>query len=307
MSAPPAMQLPFTSPREGEKLLRLLNAGIALCIEGETGSGKEYVSRTLHQHSRWRSGKFVAINCAAIPESLIESELFGYQPGRLPAPAKTAISAKSARPRAGCCFLMRSAICRWRCRPAFCEYCRRKRSPRSAPSRSVPVNFALICATHRNLTQRVSAGEFREDLLWRLREYALALPPLREWPALETFIATLWRDLGGASRRVTLSTALLTHLSQLPWPGNVRQLQSVLKVMLALADEGDTLTPDALPDAYRAAPAPLPRGGLQAHDEQLIVDTLARVNGNVSRAAQMLGIARSTLYRRAARAGRPRR
>ncbi len=70
------------------KLLRLLNAGIALCIEGETGSGKEYVSRTLHRHSRWRSGKFVAINCAAIPESLIESELFGYQPGRLPAPAK---------------------------------------------------------------------------------------------------------------------------------------------------------------------------------------------------------------------------
>ena len=84
--------------------------------------------------------------------------------------------------------------------------------------------------------------------------------PLREWPALETFIATLWHDLGGASRRVTLSNALLVHLSQLPWPGNVRQLQSVLKVMLALADEGDTLTPDALPEAYRAAPAPLPRG-----------------------------------------------
>lgn len=72
---------------------------------------------------------------------------------------------------------------------------------------------------------------------------------------------------------MTLSNALLVHLSQLPWPGNVRQLQSVLKVMLALADEGDTLTPDALPEAYRAAPAPLPRGGLQAHDEQLIVDT----------------------------------
>lgn len=105
---------------------------------------------------------------------------------------------------------------------------------------------------------------------------------------------------------MTLSNALLVHLSQLPWPGNVRQLQSVLKVMLALADEGDTLTPDALPEAYRAAPAPLPRGGLQAHDEQLIVDT-AVVNGNVSRAAQILGIARSTLYRRAARAGRPRR
>ncbi len=81
---------------------------------------------------------------------------------------------------------------------------------------------------------------------------------------------------------MTLSNALLVHLSQLPWPGNVRQLQSVLKVMLALADEGDTLTPDALPEAYRAAPAPLPRGGLQAHDEQLIVDTPG-VNGQRQR------------------------
>lgn len=144
VSAPPAMHLPFTSPREGEKLLRLLNAGIALCIEGETGSGKEYVSRTLHRHSRWRSGKFVAINCAAIPESLIESELFGYQPGRLPAPAKMAISVKSARLTAGCCFLMRSAICRWRCRPASCASCRRKRSPAGR--------------------QPQRAGEFRLDL-----------------------------------------------------------------------------------------------------------------------------------------------
>lgn len=80
------------------------------------------------------------------------------------------------------------------------------------------MNFALICATHRNLTQRVGAGKtFREDLLWRLREYALALPPLRRWPALETFIATLWHGLGGV-RRVTLSNALLVRLAKLPWP-----------------------------------------------------------------------------------------
>ncbi|HEE4844688.1 TPA: sigma-54-dependent Fis family transcriptional regulator [Klebsiella pneumoniae] len=260
VSAPPAMHLPFTSPREGEKLLRLLNAGIALCIEGETGSGKEYVSRTLHRHSRWRSGKFVAINCAAIPESLIESELFGYQPGAFTGASKNGYIGKIREADGGVLFLDEIG------------------------------DMPLALQTR---------------LLRVLQEKEVA--PLREWPALETFIATLWHDLGGASRRVTLSNALLVHLSQLPWPGNVRQLQSVLKVMLALADEGDTLTPDALPEAYRAAPAPLPRGGLQAHDEQLIVDTLARVNGNVSRAAQILGIARSTLYRRAARAGRPRR
>ncbi|MGV5029901.1 sigma-54-dependent Fis family transcriptional regulator [Klebsiella pneumoniae subsp. ozaenae] len=307
VSVPPAMHLPFTSPREGEKLLRLLNAGIALCIEGETGSGKEYVSRTLHRHSRWRSGKFVAINCAAIPESLIESELFGYQPGAFTGASKNGYIGKIREADGGVLFLDEIGDMPLALQTRLLRVLQEKEVAPLGASRSVPVNFALICATHRNLTQRVSAGEFREDLLWRLREYALALPPLREWPALETFIATLWHDLGGASRRVTLSNALLVHLSQLPWPGNVRQLQSVLKVMLALADEGDTLTPDALPEAYRAAPAPLPRGGLQAHDEQLIVDTLARVNGNVSRAAQMLGIARSTLYRRAARAGRPRR
>ena len=285
----------------------VLNAGIALCIEGETGSGKEYVSRTLHRHSRWRSGKFVAINCAAIPESLIESELFGYQPGAFTGASKNGYIGKIREADGGVLFLDEIGDMPLALQTRLLRVLQEKEVAPLGASRSVPVNFALICATHRNLTQRVSAGEFREDLLWRLREYALALPPLREWPALETFIATLWHDLGGASRRVTLSNALLVHLSQLPWPGNVRQLQSVLKVMLALADEGDTLTPDALPEAYRATPAPLPRGGLQAHDEQLIVDTLARVNGNVSRAAQILGIARSTLYRRAARAGRPRR
>ena len=303
----PGIDLPFSSQREGEKLLRLLNAGIGLCIEGETGCGKEYVSRTLHRHSRWSGGKFVAINCAAIPESLIESELFGYQPGAFTGANKNGYIGKIREAEGGVLFLDEIGDMPLALQTRLLRVLQEKEVAPLGASRSVPVNFALICATHRNLTQRVSAGEFREDLLWRLREYALALPPLREWPALETFIATLWRDLGGASRRVTLSTALLTHLSQLPWPGNVRQLQSVLKVMLALADEGDTLTPDALPETYRTAPAPLPRGGLQAHDEQLIVDTLARVNGNVSRAAQMLGIARSTLYRRAARAGRPRR
>ena len=124
-------------------------------------------------------------------------------------------------------------------------------------SRSVPVNFALICATHRNLTQRVSAGN-SVKICWRLREYAGAASAARVAGAGNLYRHPVARP-GGASRRVTLSNALLVHLSQLPWPGNVRQLQSVL-VMLALADEGDTLTPDALPEAYRAAPAPLPRG-----------------------------------------------
>lgn len=170
-------------------------------------------------------------------------------------------------------------------------------------SQSSPVNFAVICATHRNLAQLVAEGTFREDLLYRLREFALTLPPLREWPELSGFIQRLWRELGGEKRRIALAPEVVQHLTSHPWPGNVRQLQSVLRVLLALAEEGETLGIDDLPQEYRSPPAARPLRGLQQHDAQLIADTLASYNGNISKAAQALGVARSTLYRRAARRG----
>ncbi|VDR25274.1 Acetoin catabolism regulatory protein [Raoultella terrigena] len=114
----------------------------------------------------------------------------------------------------------------------------------------------MICATHRNLAQRVADGEFREDLFYRLREFALAIPPLRGWPALPAFIQRLWQALGAGQRQVQLSPDLLDNLARQPWPGNVRQLQSLMKVLLALADDGTRLEVDDLPAEYRAAPAP---------------------------------------------------
>lgn len=149
----------------------------------------------MHRHSRWRSGKFVAINCAAIPESLIESELFGYQPGAFTGASKNGYIGKIREADGGVLFLDEIGDMPLALQTRLLRVLQEKEVAPLGASRSVPVNFALICATHRNLTQRVSAGEFREDLLWRLREYATALPPLREWPALETFIATLWHDL----------------------------------------------------------------------------------------------------------------
>lgn len=304
VSAPPAVDLPFAGPREGEKMVRLLNAGIALCIEGETGCGKEYVSRTLHQHSRWRSGKFVAINCAAIPESLIESELFGYQPGAFTGASKNGYIGKIREADGGVLFLDEIGDMPMLLQTRLLRVLQEKEVTPLGASQSTPVNFAVICATHRNLAQRVADGEFREDLFYRLREFALAIPPLRGWPALPAFIQRLWQALGAGQRRVQLSPDLLDNLARLPWPGNVRQLQSLMKVLLALADDGARLEVDDLPAEYRAAPAPAAPRGLQQHDSQLIADTLTTYNGNVSKAAQALGVARSTLYRRAARSGR---
>lgn len=304
VSAPPTVDLPFAGPREGEKMVRLLNAGIALCIEGETGCGKEYVSRTLHQHSRWRSGKFVAINCAAIPESLIESELFGYQPGAFTGASKNGYIGKIREADGGVLFLDEIGDMPMLLQTRLLRVLQEKEVTPLGASQSTPVNFAVICATHRNLAQRVADGEFREDLFYRLREFALAIPPLRGWPALPAFIQRLWQALGAGQRRVQLSPDLLDNLARQPWPGNVRQLQSLMKVLLALADDGARLEVDDLPTEYRAAPAPAAPRGLQQHDSQLIADTLTTYNGNVSKAAQALGVARSTLYRRAARSGR---
>lgn len=299
----PTINYPFSIQHEGEKLVRLLNAGIGLCIEGETGCGKEYVSRMIHQHSRWHSGKFVAINCAAIPESLIESELFGYQPGAFTGANKNGYIGKIREADGGVLFLDEIGDMPLALQTRLLRILQEKEVTPLGASQSSPVNFAVICATHRNLAQRVDEGTFREDLLYRLREYALTLPPLRAWTELPAFIQQLWRDLGGEKRRVTLTPELCEHLAALPWPGNVRQLQSLMRVLLALAEDGERLGINALPNEYRThSVAHVPRG-LQQHDAQLIADTLASYNGNISKAAQALGVARSTLYRRAARRG----
>jgi transcriptional regulator of acetoin/glycerol metabolism len=167
-------------------------------------------------------------------------------------------------------------------------------------SRTWPVNFTVISATHRDLNQRVAEGEFREDLLYRLQEFSLTLPPLREWPSLPVFITQLWQELGGVERDIQLAPALLQTLANYRWPGNVRELRSLLKVLLALADDHEVLNCEVLPEKYRPKQV-TPQVAPHQHDDRVIAATLERYNGNVSKAAQALGIARSTLYRRAAR------
>jgi len=296
----PASELPFSLGRDGEKMVRLLNAGVSLCIHGETGSGKEYVSRALHQQSRWREGKFVAINCAAIPEALIESELFGYQPGAFTGASKNGYIGKIREADGGVLFLDEIGDMPLALQTRLLRVLQEKEVAPLGSSRSWPVNFAVISATHRDLAQRVAEGEFREDLLYRLQEFSMTIPPLRAWPDVEGFIRRLWLELGGADRDIQLSPALLTALAQLPWPGNVRQLRSLLRVLLALADEGEEVTEVHLPAEYQRA-AVQPQSDRQSHDRRLISETLQRFNGNISKTAEALGVARSTLYRRAAR------
>ncbi|AHK21300.1 ATPase AAA [Yersinia similis] len=292
--------LSFSLCGDDKKMVRLLNAGVSLCINGETGSGKEYVSRALYQQSRWRQGKFVVINCAAIPESLIESELFGYQPGAFTGASKNGYIGKIREADGGVLFLDEIGDMPLSLQTRLLRVLQEKEVTPLGSSRSWPVNFAVICATHRNLPQLVAEGGFREDLLYRLQEFSLTIPPLREWPALPAFILQLWRELGGEQRGICFTPALLDTLAKHPWPGNVRQLRSLLKVLLALADDDEVLDCNTLPNNYRYGNSE-PYPALQQHDKQLIEKTLQYFNGNISKTAKALGIARSTLYRRAAR------
>jgi len=295
--------LSYALRNDTKKMVRLLDAGISLCILGETGCGKEYVSRALHQQSRWRQGKFIAINCAAIPESLIESELFGYQAGAFTGASKNGYIGKIREADGGVLFLDEIGDMPLSMQTRLLRVLQEKEVAPLGSSRSWPVNFAVVCATHRDLAQRVADGEFREDLLYRLREFSLTIPPLREWPALPVFILQLWQELGGNARGIRLAPALIEGLAKHPWPGNVRQLRSLLKVLLALADDNACLNCNALPADYQPKDVQ-PIAELHQHDERLIAKTLQKFNGNISKTAQALGIARSTLYRRAARGTR---
>lgn len=278
--------------------LRLLNAGIALCITGETGSGKEHLCRALHQQSHWRSGPFVAINCAAVPENLIESELFGYVPGAFTGANPKGYEGKLREANNGVLFLDEIGDMPLAMQTRLLRVLQEKCVTPLGGNGRHNVNFALVCATHRDLQQCVEQGSFREDLLYRIQEFQLRLPPLREKPDLAAFILTLWEQLGGVKRQIALSDNLLNTLSRLPWPGNVRQLLSFLKVLLALYDNGDVIEEETLPEGVvcpglRTAPAfsavPPPPDELAA---------LREANGNMAQAARQLGISRSTLYRR---------
>lgn len=285
--------------------LRMARQGLAndlpVVLLGETGSGKEVVARALHQESA-RAGKpFIAVNCAAIPEGLIESELFGYREGAFTGSRRGGMVGRLQQAHGGTLFLDEVGDMPLALQARLLRVLQERKVAPLGAGQEQDLDIALICATHRDLKGQVEQQHFREDLYYRINGISVNLPALRERDDLPALIDSLLTRLGGQG--VRLDDELSRLFNGYHWPGNIRQLEMSLRLLLAMREHGEReLTVDHLPDnlldELRAGEPAARRESLRDNQLELIRQALDRHHGNATAAAVALGISRATLYRK---------
>jgi two-component system nitrogen regulation response regulator GlnG len=299
---------------------RVAPQDVTVLITGESGTGKELVARAIYGHSSRAAGPFLAINCAAIPESLLESELFGHEKGAFTGADRRRIG-KFEQASGGTVFLDEIGDMSAATQAKLLRILQEQRFERLGGNETIKTDVRLLAATNKDLAEEVAAGRFRSDLLYRLNDIAIHLPPLRERredvpPLIDHFANRLGTSMGLAVHSITPEAR--QRLESYDWPGNVRQLQSVLKYALIKA-AGGLLTLDCLPESLRtngtsAVPeaeglnvAALTNSLLRAGEgdiarrvylevDRVLLDIVLRhVKGNQVQASELLGISRTTL------------
>ncbi|AUZ19310.1 sigma-54-dependent Fis family transcriptional regulator [Achromobacter xylosoxidans] len=290
------------------RAVHLSDAGVSILLQGETGAGKEVFARQLHARSRRAAGPFVAVNCAALPESLIESELFGYEDGAFTGARRQGSKGLLRQAHGGVLFLDEIGDMPLALQSRLLRVLQSREVSPLGAARPVPVDFTLVCATHRPLAHEGADAPVRADLYFRIAEYTVTLAPLRQRADLRELLRAQWAAQGAGP---VLPAGIEETLVRYAWPGNYRQLAAVLRTLHVLAGASGVVEHDMLPADIRGAPAQPPAppvASLQAMADDAIRAALAAHGGNVSAAARALGVHRSTLYRRAAALGlaRPR-
>ena len=300
------------------KVRKVIGKDIPLLITGETGTGKELLAQAIHNESPRRSGPFVAVNCASIPETLIESELFGYEEGAFTGARRKGAVGKIVQAHGGTLFLDEIGDMPYPLQVRLLRVLQERIVNPLGSTKTIPVDIAIVCATHRNLREMIAQNRFREDLYYRLNGLIVKLPPLRERKDLAVVIGKmLEREAlrGGEGQHLSVASEVMMLFEQCTWPGNFRQLANLLRTAAAMVDDDGEIRRDHLPDdffddllktegqtaANAAAPADTaaPIGSrLQDMEAHAIAATLAQHGGNVSAAARTLGVSRATLYRK---------
>jgi two-component system response regulator AtoC len=283
---------------------RVASQDVNVLLLGESGTGKDLAARAIYQHSRRKTASFLAINCAAIPESLLESELFGYEKGAFTGAAERKrgmIELASS----GTLFLDEIGDMPPALQVKLLRVLQEKKVQRLGSTQPLPINARIVAATNRDLEAQLKQGRFREDLYYRLNVIRIEVPPLRERrediPHLAGyFVEKLNRERG---RKIAgIDPDALARLRAYSFPGNVRELENRIERAFILSS-GDLITARDLGEPFSAAARAPRQGRLKDQESELIERALAKHGGNRTRAAAELGISRRTLQNRLRRAG----
>lgn len=280
---------------------KVASSNATVMLLGESGTGKEVLARGLHQSSGRRAEKFVAINCAAIPENLLESELFGYEKGAFTGAAKTTLG-KIELASGGTLMLDEIGDLPVSLQAKLLRFLQERTIERVGGRHEIPVDVRIVCATHQDLKALCKDGRFREDLYYRLAEIVVSIPPLRSRIGDAALLAHAFvKRFAQEQNRsaMILSETAVRAVEAHTWPGNIRELENCVKRATIMAD-GNVITGEdiglAPSDASAAEESLDLRAARDAAEKKTIIAALGRVDGNIVKAAELLGVSRPTLY-----------
>jgi len=307
------------------RLRKVIDHDLAILIHGDTGTGKEWLARAIHEESSRRNAPFVAVNCSAIPETLIESELFGYEGGAFTGARREGQVGYLRQANGGTLFLDEIGDMPFNLQARLLRVLQDRTVMPLGSGEPVRVDFQLVCATHQPLERLISEGGFREDLYYRLAGLTVILPPLRDRSDILAIAAGMLRELGDG--RFRLDRQASDAISRFRWPGNLRQLSNVLRTALALATPDRVIGLEHLPEEVVTVTQRTRAAGMEAEPgidaascieaanghgqsngraggtlSELELAAIRRAiedcGGNMTAAARQLGIGRATLYRK---------
>jgi two-component system, NtrC family, response regulator len=284
-----------------QRIEKVASSDATVLLLGDSGTGKELCARALHSKNTSINGRFVAINCAAIPENLLESELFGYEKGAFTGAAKTTIG-KIEYAEGGTLFLDEMGELPMPLQAKLLRFLQERVVERIGGREEIPVNVRVICATHQNLEDKIERSEFREDLYYRINEIPINIPPLSEREGDVLLLARSFLDqmsIEQGKKYKGFSPDAITAIEAHTWPGNVRELKNRIKRAVIMAD-GKYLAATDLelnsPDGDTGKISLNLREVRESAEKDVIVRALNQVSGKIAPAAELLGVSRPTLY-----------
>ncbi|MBD9484456.1 sigma-54-dependent Fis family transcriptional regulator [Pseudomonas sp. PDM14] len=281
---------------------RLVEKNIPILLQGETGAGKEVFVKALHNASSRASQPLIAVNCAAIPAELVESELFGYEKGAFTGASQKGSVGLIRKAHQGTLFLDEIGDMPLNVQARLLRVLQERSVQPLGGGEPYPVDIRLVSATNRPLRQDVDAGLFRQDLYYRISGLNLELPPLRERSDKAALFQRLWQHHREPSQWAGLSDEVLELFQRHPWPGNLRQLSSVMQIALAMAEDqpirAEHLPDDFFVDLQQAPPVSTREGTQDAASADDLASQYHACGGNISHLARHLGLSRNTLYKR---------